>query len=213
MLACALRLEHRVGTDGSSLNIELVDGRTVSSSDVKGTLNRVLHVPDIFRGSPDRDYAVQELTALLMSLLYCLPGPVLNPPTPQGLSGRWRHASEWAVLAHGCGLATRTYSQSSRAPDTDAYWQNRLWSSQMLSAIVLGDRVFPSSLGAGLADGCRTLAARSETPLLGVDFVAADDGAWTFAGANPCPDLVNAGEEFLDALAEEFQSNQKEVAA
>ncbi|HKF59552.1 MAG TPA: hypothetical protein VKJ45_29195 [Blastocatellia bacterium] len=213
MLACAVRFEHRVGTDGSSLNIELADGRTISSRNVKGTVNRVLQVPDIFAGSPDRDYATQELTALLMSLLYCLPGLVLNPPTPQGLSGRWRHPSEWAVLAHGCGLATRTYSQSSRSPDNGVYWQNWGSSNRMQSAIVLGHRVFPRSLPAGLADGCRTLAAVSETPLLGLDFVQTDEGGWIFAGASPCPDFVSAGEEFLDGLAEELGSNQKEVAA
>ena len=63
-LAAAGRLEHRVGGCGAAFELELADGRRLSSRTVKGLLNRLSFVPSAClrrMGGPDRDYAVQEI--------------------------------------------------------------------------------------------------------------------------------------------------------
>jgi hypothetical protein len=107
VLSCALRWEHRVSRDGACASLQLADGRRLSSERPVGVLNRVTSVsPDRFVAvaGADRDYALQEMFALLLSVLHALPGPVVNRPTPHGLCGAWRHPSEWTALAAEVGL-------------------------------------------------------------------------------------------------------------
>src|SRR5687767_915007 len=67
LLAYSLRWEHRLDRKGVHTEIALADGRTIRSSEVSGTINRVQRVPDghFARASEaDRLYAHQELMAL-----------------------------------------------------------------------------------------------------------------------------------------------------
>src|SRR5205807_5207597 len=116
VLGSALRWEHRVTSAGdASFAIDLGDGRTLSSAQRVGVLNRLSFVPterlDRVAGA-DRDYAVQEMNALFLSWLHALPGPVVNRATPQGLGGNWRHRSAWTALASEVGLSAAPYRQS-----------------------------------------------------------------------------------------------------
>ena len=84
---------------------QMADAYTAAAS--AAILNRLIAPPEtlVAQSVPgDREYAHQELTALYLSWLNAIPAPVLNRPTPQGLAGRWRHASEWAVAADEAGL-------------------------------------------------------------------------------------------------------------
>lgn len=80
-LAYALRWEHRVGNAGASTQITLGNGRQIDSREVRGALNRIQHFPtDHLRAvAADREYAENELHALLISCLYtwgvAAPGP------------------------------------------------------------------------------------------------------------------------------------------
>jgi hypothetical protein len=67
--------------------VRLRDGSVVGPHLV-GTLNRVTRIPSEHLGGaslPDREYAVQELFALLTSAFHGLPGTVLGRPDARGL--------------------------------------------------------------------------------------------------------------------------------
>jgi hypothetical protein len=210
------RWEHRVGADGADVQFELPDGRVLRGRDVRGVLNRLTHVPvGHLRATRDHDYMTQEFTAFFMSWLYALPGPILNRPTPQGLGGRWRHSSEWVLLASSAGLPTPPYRLSSQ----DGHDEMTAGERSLLPAgtktrqvvVVAGQTFAPFAVPDEISAGCVRLAAAAETPLLGVDFSAG--GEWTFAGATPLPDLRAGGAPLLDALARALRAEAGKEAA
>jgi hypothetical protein len=204
--------EHRLGTAGIDTSFRLPDGRTVLSQDIRGVLNRLLAPPQelISRVAPaDQDYALQELTAFYLSWLNALPCPVFNRPTPQGLAGRWRHASEWALIAHEAGLAVPTYRQDSHDPAEAGYGSLAPSGACSTRVIVLDTEVFGAMLPEGVRGRCLRVAELSETALLGIDLFAARDDPWTFAGATPFPDLQIGGDLMLRRLHHVFQNRGK----
>lgn len=203
-LATAARWEHRVGRDGATLEVRLADGTRLSSADIGPVLNRLSFVPSAWLrrvGGPDRDYAVQEIQALYLSWLHALPGPVLNPPTPQGLCGNWRHPSAWAAFAGRAGLPAAWRQSSEHDP-------GHAWPpSDVLTAYVVANRVVrPPALPASLEAGCIALSRAAATPLLGIDFSPDAERAWRLAGVSVMPDLFRGGDALVDALAEAFAS-------
>jgi hypothetical protein len=193
--------EHRLGRDGVSSQNILSDLRTLQSREVKGALNRLTYLPPSYLsiGRPeDRDYAAQELNALLLSWLQALAPPILNPPTPQGLSGRWRHLSEWVCLAARAGLPTSTYHLNSY---DFALHERRAPHEPVQTVITLAGQTFGASAPNDILEGCLRLSESSDTPLLGVEFVGGESGQWTFADSTPLPDLRLGRVALLDALA------------
>jgi hypothetical protein len=201
-LAGAVGWEHRIGLAGADCEIRFSDGTRLRGSDTRGVLNRLSFIPAAWLrryGGPDRDYAVQEMHAFYLSWLHALPGPVFNPPTPQGLCGNWRHASAWTALAVQAGLAVRPFRQSS-ADDPAATWQD------MPAAVhlhVVGDRVVgPGFLLEPHQAACIRLAKAAGAPLLGIDFAPNPSGVWQMTGASILPDLIGGGETLADAVTE-----------
>jgi hypothetical protein len=207
-LAVAGRLEHRVGRSGTTFELALAGGRRLSGASVKGLLNRLSFIPAACLrriGGPDRDYAIQEIYALYLSWLHALPGPLLNPPAPQGLCGNWRHPSSWIALAVEAGLPAAPYRQSSR-DDPNPLWQG-LAAPAPATVFVVGERVVPHpAVPRGLDEACRGLARAAGVNLLGIDFAPAPDGQWRCTGASVMPDLMRGGEAVVDALAREFRA-------
>jgi len=205
-LGLGARWEHRVGAAGVSFEVTLADGRRIRSGEVRGTLNRLLYPP--LEGLPlfdpgDRDYVRQELQSFFMSWLSALPGPVLNRPTPWGLSGRWRHVSEWIALAGRAGLPVPPYSLSSRdvAGVLSTAPRPAPAGTPPVTLIVVAGTTVGAPATPEIRAGCVRLAELVQTALLGVDFVRAADGEWVFYDASPAPDLRLGGEALLDALA------------
>lgn len=205
MLVTAPYWEHRVGNGRrNALRIQLADGRFVDASAVRGTLNRLTAVPAGFlQSSADRAYASQELYAFFLSWLHTLPEPLLNPPAPQGLCGRWRPSSEWVWLAVNAGLPTAPFRQSSREDPPRLYGEKPLLPPGTAARTVLATAGQTSGAPAPreILAGCVRLAELAGTPLLGIDFAHGPAGPWTFAGANPWPDLRLGGEPLLNHLA------------
>jgi hypothetical protein len=206
MLARASRWEHGLGAAGVHLAVTLADGRTIHSDAVRGVVNRLVSVPTegLYAAHPlDRDYAAQELAAFYLSWLHALPAPVINRPTPQGLSGAWLHASEWVWLAAHAGLPTLRYQQSSCEPPDPRAWHGRLVSpdTPVETVFVLADHVLGAPLSSALWEGYRRLAQLTHTALLGIAWVAGPAAPWTFAGASPVPDLRLGGAALLEAFA------------
>jgi len=198
---------HRVGAGGDSVEIALADGRLIRSGDVRGALNRIGWVPpDHLAGvaEGDREYVSQELYAFFLSWLNALPGNVIGRPTPQGLSGRWRHFSEWALLAAMAGLPIQTYRQSSWDANggVSGITPNLAPPGTPVRTVIVVAGQAVGVAPAELLEGAGRLAAIAEADLLGVDFTVDHDGTWNFVGASPSPDLSVGGEALLDVLAE-----------
>lgn len=205
-LACCLRCEHHIGPDVQSIHLTLLDGRRIDSREVRGTLNRLQWVPpDHFAAAApqERAYAIQELYAFFMGWLYTLPTPVLNGPTPQGLSGRWRYASEWHWLAGRAGLTTRPFriTQDNHDSVVALYGNSGTSLPEQRIVFCLAGEVIGESVPSEVIEGCRHLADLAGTPLLGIEFDYSADGNWIFAGANVSPDLRRGGAALLDGIA------------
>jgi hypothetical protein len=213
MLTTNARWQHTVGIDGANINITLADGRVIDNRNVRGVINRITHVPlQHLSGAPDFEYATQEYTALFMSWLRALPGPIFNDVDCQGLSGAWRHASEWVWLANQAGLPTTSYTQSSHDDVDDTVQLRRILpeGTPTTMAITVGDRVFGPNLPPAISRACRELARLARTPLLGIELAIGNSpDSWTFAGATPMPDLRLGGEALLDTLAVSLFQGQR----
>lgn len=213
MLASGVRWDHRLEAGGASTEITLPDGRTISSTDTRGVLNRLVslpHEPLTMAHPADRDYATQEFTAFYLSWLYSFPEPVLNRPTPVGLAGQWRHTSEWVWLASQAGLPVPEYRQSSWDPADPMEYQSLVPPGTGANTIiVVAGHVVGAPSPLHIVEGCRRLSELAQTPLLGVDFAPGAAGSWTFARATPLPDLRLGGQCLLDALATVFKGEEE----
>lgn len=202
-LGSALRWEHRLTSAGeASVVLDLGDGRTLSSFQPVGVLNRLTYVPaerlDRVAG-PDRDYAVQEMNALFLSWLNALPGPVVNRASPQGLGGAWRHRSSWIALAGEVGLPTARYRQSC-ADDPVAEWSAP---PTLVTLFAVGERVVaPPGTSPELKAGCLRLAKAARETLLGIDMAPGEGSRLQVVNASAVPDLMRGGEPVVDALRE-----------
>ncbi len=201
----AARWEHRVSRTGAAtVEVTLADGRVVSSATPAGVLNRLGYVPTdrLDRlGSPDRDYAMQEMNALYLSWLHGLPGPMLNRPKPQGLGGMWRHPAAWAMMAGQAGLAIAPYHHSCRT-DPAAAWAPPHHASTVTVFAVGGRTIASSPVPPRVRAGCIRLAGLAGEGLLGVDLMEQAGKRWVATGASPRPDLTAGGDALLDALQE-----------
>jgi hypothetical protein len=209
------RWVHRVrsGKDSAQdiVEITLADGRTINGTALRGVLNRLLTLPaeHLILAHPDeREYVTQELNAFYLSWLYALPCPVLNRPTALGLSGQWRHPSEWVWLAAQAGLSTPPYQLSSHdslyAQNSDGRLISPAAPTQTIF-VVAGQAVGPP-LYPGAHAACQKLATFAGTDLLGIEFAAGAADRWLFAGATTFPDLCRGGEPLLAAIARALQS-------
>lgn len=205
--------EHRVGVSSASVRLTLPDGRTICSSRISGVLNRLLSAPQelVNYARPiDRDYASQELSSFYLSWLSALPGKVINRPTPQGFCGRWRHTSEWALLAQRAGLSAPPFRQTTHDEPEQGYRSMAPQGVPVESVVVLGGDVFGAALPEDTLGACRRFAALAGDPLLGIDLFHAKDGRWNFATATPYPELTRGGEALLTRLAQIFTEGKKQ---
>jgi hypothetical protein len=212
MLACSLIWEHRIKTDDASIKITLANGSTINSDNVSGVLNRILSVPtDHLQmvNQTDRDYATQEMNAFFMSWLYALPKTVLNLPTPRGLSGQWRHISEWILLASKAGLPVADFTQTSHEEIIGIKKKSCASCTPVKTVIIVDGHAVGTPAPSHIIEGCRNLTELSGAQLLGIEFVIGEVDEWTFAGATPFPDLRLGGKEILDVLASVLQSKKR----
>lgn len=194
--------QHRAGDDSFHTVLNLADGRVIDSVDVQGTLNRLSHVPaSLVAGlnQDDRAYALQELTALVLSWLAAMPGPILNPADPRGLCGAWRPPAEWALLAANAGLHSLPVSAGNISHNHQGSW--KAWPPYgpvTEDVLIAGETVFANrDLSSDMVAACLRLSQVAATPLLGL----ALEGD-CLAGATPLPDLRAGGDGLITAIAD-----------
>jgi hypothetical protein len=211
MLGAMGAWEHYVGNDGSRISFRS-DGYGISDHNLKGVLNRLMGPPQTIIPQvvpADREYALQELNAFYLSWLSSLSGPVLNPATPQGLAGRWFHASELVMLAHQADLPTPAYRQSGHDPVEAGFQPLAPAQAPLQRVIVLEDQVFGAEISEQSRERCCNLAKLCRTPLLGIDFYQTPNDGWRFSHATPVPDLQAGGAPLLQALAQRLDQGEK----
>jgi hypothetical protein len=194
-LVYSTSLRHTVSRDGgATAAVRLGDG-TLFGPDLRGTLNRMTWVPaEHLAGAAtvDRDYARQELGAVLTSLVHGLPGVVLGRPDGRGLSGvAWRPC-EWMVRAGRAGLLVPGYRTGVAARPA----------AGGIPVVVVGEEVTAPrgvEVPPDVAAGVRRLARDHGSGLLGVDLVPGPAG-WLVADVTPRPDLRRVGEPVVAAL-------------
>ena len=204
-LSLAEEWEHRLEGDSASIRCRVSNSLSFAGDEVRGVLNRLYTAPtNHWRAAPkvDQEYVQQELIAFFLSWLHALPCPVINRPTPQGLCGQWRAESEWVWLAQDAGVPVAPYRQSSYDRVDEMKGEKRLLvpGAPVQTVIVVSGTVTGVPAPNVVKDACVRLAKAAGTALLGIDFLPGAAGEWTFAGANPMPDLRHGGPALIDAL-------------
>ncbi len=184
-------------------HLRLASGLTIDSRTLRGVVNRICALPPglAFRlRPPHRDSAERNFGLPLLHLLHGFAGPVLNRPTPQGISGDFRLDFEWAALAAQVGFA--------RTP-ARAMWATRPSlrnPPDVVTVAVIGDHVLPldadaTEIPAGIVSCCRRLATLSRCNLFGLDLTRTDSDSWHFLRANSRASLIPGGWPVLNAVA------------
>jgi len=109
-LTCATVWTHSHAKRQIHTNLCLSDGTQLSSKNIAAVFNRLRYVtmPQFTTAKiVDREYAVMEMHALLLSWLESLSCTVVNAPDTRGLSGAERSLAGWLQLAGEAGLPTR----------------------------------------------------------------------------------------------------------
>jgi hypothetical protein len=118
------------------------------------------------------------------------------------MAGRWRHTSEWAMVAYEAGFSVPLYRQTGHDPTDRGYASLAPADAVTARVIVLDGTVFGLELPDPVAASCARLAELSNTELLGIDLFATRDSPWTFAWATPLPDLQIGGMPLVRRLGE-----------
>lgn len=192
--------DHRLGAAPPRTEIRLASGARLRTGDAGAVLNRVLQPPlgaTAHAVEEDAEYARGELTAFAASWLRALAPRLLNPPTPQGLCGRWRSTVQWRALAARAGLPAVPLHLDSHAPGAEG--PPELQPGETIVLTVAGELVeadddppAPSAVRAA----ARRFAHAAGTPVLGLRFAP----GWQLVDATPAPDLSSAGERGIAAL-------------
>jgi hypothetical protein len=175
---------HPVGAAGRSTAV--VGGRVVAAEEITGVLTRRPYVVERELGHvvpADRAYVASEMTAFLLSWLSSLECPVLNRPTPSGLSGPNWWPEQWTYAAARFGLPVLPVRRrAGLAGDAPAAAE-----PPPLTVTVVGERCIGPADPA-LAAQARRFASAVGVDLLAVHFSGPEPRA-EFLGANLWPDV------------------------
>jgi hypothetical protein len=211
-------------------SVRLHDGSTLSSDGPDVVFNRLQHVrmEHYAAAKPaDREYALMEMFALMVSWLTSLPCPVLDRAAPDGLGGRPRSPIGWQILAGRAGLSpmrllATTSLRRYRVPGWKELDPRLLLpgmepvpvvahldhpavlaapiGNETCSGVVVGNEVL-GNLPAELVAPCLRLARLAGTTLLRCHFTRDGAGAtWLFTGADPW--LAEGDPAVADAVAQ-----------
>jgi hypothetical protein len=186
---------HRPGTSDTSTAI--VAGRPLAPDDITGVITRLAFVAEYdldYIVPADRTYVAAEMTALLRCWLAELPCPILNPPTPNCLSGPyWSHA-KWVFTAGRLGLPiTPVCRRLTRSTAMAALSEVQ---TTALPVTVVGSRCF-GEVHPALGQQARQLADAAGVDLLTVYFSGSEPGS-QFVRADLWPDM--AQDEVANAI-------------
>ncbi|MBV6467571.1 MAG: hypothetical protein DCC43_15515 [Candidatus Brocadia sp.] len=204
VLACALKWRHTLAGDIIDSQIKLSDGRILRQGEILGVLNRLVFLPPgpvACANDKDREYASQEMTALITSWLYSLKCPVINRPNGQGICPGFLHESEWCWQANRAGFTVRKYSQETWPDTTDIKEKDNFPQTSLRKIFVAGNSLVNNGdLSPNENQACLRLARNLNLDLLEINLVRENE-AFIFFNANAFPDIQWGGSPLLDALS------------
>lgn len=106
-LACAQEIAFEMSSRTAHSCFRLSVDDTLDSAKMCGVVNRMAVVPGAIAeraANADRQYATDELHAFFLGWLASLECPVLNPPSPECLSGPWHSDIVCRAMASEAGL-------------------------------------------------------------------------------------------------------------
>ncbi len=193
-------LRHTVSSDAVTTAVRLADG-TLLGPGLRGTLNRMTWVPTehLAGAAPaDREYAQQELHAVLTSVVHGLPGVVLGRADGRGLCGAAWRTPEWMTRAGRAGLLVSGYRSGAPA---------RAPAGGIPVVVVLDEVVAPEGVTVPpeVVAALLRLAHEHGSGLLGVEVevdqgIRAEDDEWRVMAVTPVPDLTGLGDALVAAL-------------
>jgi hypothetical protein len=171
------------------MSTAVVAGQPLAPGDITGVITRIGFVTEYdldYIVPADRTYVAAEMTALLRCWLAELSCPILNPPTPNCLSGPcWSHA-KWVLTASRLGLpitpVCRRLTRSATLT-TMSEVQTTASAVTVVSSGCFGD-VHPA-----LGQQARQLANAAGVDLLTVYFSGSEPGS-RFVRADLWPDMT-----------------------
>jgi hypothetical protein len=212
-IVLAPRWTHRLNDNGPCC-IEFHDGRFLETP--AAVLNRLQYIPAPpgFVGA-DRDYAVTELTALVLSWLTQMDCPVLNRPSPSGIGGALRGQLAWQQLATQAGLksielqmttSTRDFPvRRDFVPRSTASWHadslpglrvneyhwcsERVDTTDPIAVHVIGARA-SGAAPETILEKCRCLARLAQLDIIRIDLVRSCEGL-KFLSADAQPHMAD----------------------
>jgi hypothetical protein len=225
---------HVLSADGTWFQLTLSNGVKLKDEDVSAVYNRLRYtfVPRFASAKPaDREYAVMETFALLLSWLESLGPRVVNRASSQGLGGNTVDPTIWQAMAARAGLpimASRFTTNRRRFRSTlseeSAFFGQMLpaqpglpvgprpgWVHEPLrgtwqAVTLIGGKVF-GYLPHALHAGARDLARIAGYDVLGLQFVRGSGEQWRFVGADPLVELEDALQ--VDALVSLMESKRQ----
>jgi hypothetical protein len=217
-IVLATRWVHMLNGSQTGTALTLHDGTIIRSNEIGVVFNRLQYVdmPHFARSSPeDREYAVMEMFALLLSWMKALRCPIVSPLSPRSLGGPIHSSLAWQYLAGKAGLPTARIRMTSSlrrysVPGLVVYpaasvptgnipaWLVDPIGERQSSAMVVGDRVI-GDVPSQLVEPCIKLASLSGVEVLQIHFATSiDRGTWKFNGVDPRPAVTN--ESVVDAI-------------
>lgn len=209
-IVSATRWAHTLNGAKAETILRLRDGTEIRNDQIGIVFNRLQYVhmsQFALSEAVDREYAVMEMYALLLSWLKALPCLIVNPLSSANLGGPTHSSLAWQQLAGKAELPTarirlttslRRYSASGLIPHPVGpanlgnvpAWLSAPVGEQRTCAFVAGEQVL-GDIPAQLKRGCLKLAALSGYQILLVNFASAStNGGWMFNGIDPCPAVI-----------------------
>jgi hypothetical protein len=233
-IVLAPRWFHKLENGITETTLGLRDGTRIHSNDVGVVFNRLQYVcMPHFVGAlvADREYAVMEMFALVLSWLAASRPRVVGVPSPEGLGGPAHRTLTWFYLASKAGLPTvplKMTSSSRRysAPGLVSYFMDPMsggivaqpypagnvpaWgmgavNEDRRSLLVIGDQVCGDA-PADLKQPCIRLARLSGMQLLAIHFASSveDHKRYVFTGVDPWPVITQEWVHLLVRLLESY---------
>jgi hypothetical protein len=203
-ISTASQADRGVDDDGVWFRV-VAGGHRVESRTLRGVVNRICSSPSALAHAVHRRGRTDSpgLGAPLLRWLHRWPGPVLNRPNVDGLSGDFRPTFWWMDHAVKSGFSSPPSGTEGgdrglvpRADEPGTAWV------AVVGADVHGlddpGRIVPMSLRAR----CRRLAQSTGASMLGIEAApGALSGEWRFVAASLRPDLVRGGEPIVQSIA------------
>jgi hypothetical protein len=206
-IVSAPRWTHTLNGAKADTILTLRDGTELRNNQIGVVFNRLQYI-DMSRfalsETADREYALMEMYALILSWLKALPCQIINPLSSQNLAGPIHSSLAWQQLAGKADLPTvrvrltsslRRYSASGLIPypvgpvtigNVPAWLSERVGELRRY-AFVAGEHVL-GDVPTQLIPGCAKLAALSGFEVLLIYFASLGmNGGWKFNGIDTCP--------------------------